>query len=335
MLTTSGCQTSGRYALLAALLFAVLPVIGMAQSEEEISVDMAPPPLPVYELPPVPGDGYLWAPGYWAWSDDDQDFYWVPGTWVLAPQPLFLWTPGYWGFAGGVFLWHVGYWGPRVGFYGGIDYGCGYGGLGFQGGYWQGGRFVHNRAVFGNLSVNRVSYNGGTGGVRAAPSEAESAAALDRRLAPTAAQRQQAQLARGNPALRAGVNHGIPPIAATARPGAFTGADVVAAKHAGTMSVVHMGAPPGTAPPGAIPGHTAPEHTAPEHTAPERAAPERAAPGRPAPEGTAAAPAEPAPPNPKIIPARPTAARPHEAAEPPQPKPAPTKPVPHPAEHTP
>ncbi len=34
-----------------------------------VSITLAPPPLPVYEQPPVPGPGYLWSPGYWAWSD--------------------------------------------------------------------------------------------------------------------------------------------------------------------------------------------------------------------------------------------------------------------------
>ena len=60
-----------------------------------VSVDIAPPALPVYEQPAAPGDGYIWTPGYWAWDDDDGDYYWVPGTWVMAPQPGYLWTPGW------------------------------------------------------------------------------------------------------------------------------------------------------------------------------------------------------------------------------------------------
>ncbi len=235
--------TSVRCMFLAALFLAILPTAGMAQSDDDVSTDEAPPPLAVYDLPPYPGEGYLWTPGYWAWSDDDQDFYWVPGTWVLAPQPEFYWTPGYWGVAGGVFLWHGGYWGPHVGFYGGINYGYGYAGSGYQGGYWRGGRFIRNPAVVNNVTVNRVSYNGGTGGVPAGPAETESAAALEGHLPPTPAQRQQVDAARVNTALRAGLNHGVPPIAATARPGMFTGAGVVAAKHTGTMNIVHMGAP--------------------------------------------------------------------------------------------
>jgi len=30
--------------------------------------DQAPPPLPDYDQPPLPGDGYIWTPGYWAWA---------------------------------------------------------------------------------------------------------------------------------------------------------------------------------------------------------------------------------------------------------------------------
>ena len=50
-----------------------------------LSITVAPPVLPVYVQPPVPGPNYIWAPGYWAWGD--YDYYWVPGTWVLAPTP--------------------------------------------------------------------------------------------------------------------------------------------------------------------------------------------------------------------------------------------------------
>ena len=115
-----------------------------------VSVNIAPPELPVYEQPICPGDGYIWTPGYWAW---DGEYYWVPGTWVLAPQPGFLWTPGYWGWGGAGFIFNEGYWGPTVGFYGGINYGFGYFGHGYEGGRWQNGHFFYNTAV------NRVDSN--------------------------------------------------------------------------------------------------------------------------------------------------------------------------------
>jgi hypothetical protein len=241
-----------RLSVIPALLFLVLPVMSMAQVGINISVNLAPPELPVYEQPPIPAVGYLWTPGYWAWGDDTQDYYWVPGTWVLVPQPGFLWTPGYWGRNGGAFVWNEGYWGAQIGFYGGVNYGYGYGGRGFDGGYWQGGQLfynrsvvnigttnitnVYNKTVINNVTVTRVSYNGGSGGVQAQPTASELAAAHAQHVPPTSAQKEQVQVARSNPALRVSANHGNPPIAATPKPGVFSGAGVVAAKGGGKES---------------------------------------------------------------------------------------------------
>jgi hypothetical protein len=91
---------------------------------------------------------------------------------------------------------------------------------------------VYNVTV-NNYTVNRVSYNGGNGGVVASPTSAEEAAARQRHIAPVAAQTQQVEAARGNPQLRASANHGRPPVAATPKAGAFSGAGIVAAKAAG------------------------------------------------------------------------------------------------------
>ncbi|MGC2269279.1 MAG: YXWGXW repeat-containing protein, partial [Candidatus Acidiferrales bacterium] len=120
-----------------------------------ISITVAPPALPVYEQPICPADNYIWTPGYWAYSEDDADYYFVPGTWVEAPTPGFLWTPGYWGWNDGVYAWNGGYWGLQIGFYGGVNYGFGYGGIGYEGGYWQGGNFFYNRSV-SNVNVTVI-----------------------------------------------------------------------------------------------------------------------------------------------------------------------------------
>jgi hypothetical protein len=226
----------------------LLPAWSMAQFSLNVSVNVAPPELPVYDQPPIPGDGYVWTPGFWAWSDDDQDYYWVPGTWIAAPQPGFLWTPGYWGYNNGVYLWNAGYWGPVVGFYGGVNYGYGYGGNGYEGGYWRDNHLyynrsvtninnahitnVYNKTVINNVTVNHVSFNGG-GGIQARPTEAQMAAAHERHIDATSEQRQHVNLARSNPSLRASQNNGHPPIAATSRAGSFSGAGVVGARQAG------------------------------------------------------------------------------------------------------
>ena len=211
-----------------------------------ISVSFGPPALPVYEQPVCPGDGYIWTPGYWAYTEDG-GYYWVPGTWVEPPQVGFLWTPGYWGWGGNAYLFHEGYWGPTVGFYGGISYGFGYFGNGYEGGRWEHDHFYYNRAVSNvNVTVihnvyetrvtevnNRVSYNGGNGGVEARATAEQERAERERHVGPVAAQTRHVEEARGNPELRASTNQGRPPIAATQRPNEFKGNGVVAAREAG------------------------------------------------------------------------------------------------------
>src|SRR5271157_5673039 len=132
------------------LALVVLIVATTSFAQVRISVEFGPPALPVYEQPICPGDGYIWTPGYWAWSDD---YYWVPGTWVMPPEPGFLWTPGYWGWGDDGFVFNEGYWGASVGFYGGIDYGFGYFGHGYEGGRWDKGHFFYNTA-FNNVDVH-------------------------------------------------------------------------------------------------------------------------------------------------------------------------------------
>ena len=112
-----------------------------------------PPPLPGYMQPPAPGDGYIWTPGYWAWGP--YGYYWVPGVWVEPPYMGALWTPGYWGFYGSRYMWYPGHWGMHIGFYGGINYGFGYMGLGYEGGYWNSGRFFYNR-VYNHIDERMV-----------------------------------------------------------------------------------------------------------------------------------------------------------------------------------
>jgi len=232
------------------LALVVLIVATTSFAQVRISVEFGPPALPVYEQPICPGDGYIWTPGYWAWDPDGGDYYWVPGTWVLAPEVGFLWTPPWWGWSEGVFLFHEGYWGPHVGFYGGVVYGFGYFGHGFEGGRWDHDHFFYNRSVTNvnivnvhnvynetvinnNVTINRVSYNGGPGGIEARPRPEEEIAGRERHIGAVAEQTQHFQAARGNRELRASVNQGRPPIAATGRPGEFSGHEVVAAREAG------------------------------------------------------------------------------------------------------
>jgi hypothetical protein len=237
--------------VIRTLLFAVVMLSLSAASFAQIgiSISFAPPELPIYEQPLCPGDGYLWTPGYWAYANDFDDYYWVPGTWVMAPEVGLLWTPAYWGWGGNGYVFHDGYWGPHVGFYGGISYGYGYYGEGYEGGRWDDGHFFYNRsvnnvnvtvihnvyntAVINSTTANRVSFNGGNGGINARPTPQQEAVGREKHIPAVAAQTQHAQAAHTNPEQRASVNRGKPEVAATPKPGAFSDRAVVPAKAAG------------------------------------------------------------------------------------------------------
>jgi hypothetical protein len=234
-------------ALALGLTMIAVPKSALAQIS--VSITLAPPALPVYEQPVLVEEGGIWAPGYWAYDQQD-GYFWVPGTWVQPPEVGLLWTPGYWGWGNGGYAWNEGYWGPTVGFYGGIAYGFGYFGRGYTGGHWQGQQFYYNTAVsqvnvtnihntytqtiVNNTTVNRVSFNGGTGGVKAQPTAAEQAARRAPHQPATALQVQHRQAAMANHALLASVNHGKPPIAATSKPAQLNGPGVVKASAAGS-----------------------------------------------------------------------------------------------------
>lgn len=168
--------------MLLALLVCAVPVSSYAGVF--ISVGFAPPVLPVYVQPPCPDPGLMWTPGYWAYGPEG--YYWVPGAWVPAPYEGALWTPPYWGWNNGLYVFHAGYWGRHVGYYGGVNYGYGYMGVGFVGGMWRGRDFVYNTAVMRvdnrrirNVYVDRtivqrntirndrrIAFSGGPGGIR-------------------------------------------------------------------------------------------------------------------------------------------------------------------------
>jgi hypothetical protein len=337
-----------------ALVPAALPSPSSARIAIGVSITIAPPPLPDYDQPPIPGPGYIWVPGYWAYGDDG--YYWVPGTWVEPPEVGYLWTPGYWDWSDGVYVFHDGYWGTHVGFYGGIDYGFGYVGVGYLGGFWDHGVFSYNRAcnnfgnvhitnvynktiIINNTTITKVSFHGGKGGTTAQPTPEERAAERDQHHGPTAIQTRHRDTARSNRALLASVNHGRPAIAATAKPGEFNGRVVAAREtqvergheaqgaihtqdaHPGPQQIPHntkLGAPTNSRRASAPPN--AP-HPMDAKRQPHPAQLRQSAPPHPTPHSVRAA-ARPHPPAPHPVAARPRPPAPHPAARP--------HPAPHP-----
>ncbi len=224
---------------LAALLLLLAPLALSTHLAGQVSIgigiQIGPPALPVYVQPPCPEPNLIWTPGYWAWGP--YGYYWVPGAWIMPPEPGLLWTPGWWGWNDDAYYWHPGYWGPRVGFYGGINYGYGYFGYGYVGGYWDRDRFFYNRDVNRiddryvhdvyyrhvdrrEFNQRRISFNGPRG-IRAQASPEQLQAAHERRFGATRMQRQQVQLAGRDRGMFARYNHGRPPVAAVSRPGQF------------------------------------------------------------------------------------------------------------------
>jgi WXXGXW repeat (2 copies) len=252
--------------MLSAASAAMLAGAAQAQVSVDIRVNLAPPPLPYYEQPVIPAEGYIWVPGFWAWDDAEADYYWVPGTWVEPPQAELLWTPAYWGWVDGRYLFHPGYWGREVGFYGGIDYGFGYSGEGYWGGRWDNGHFFYNRSVNNienvritnvynqtvvvNNRINNVSFNGGNGGTAARATPQQEAIARERHVEATPVQRQHVEAASKDRALFSKQNHGEPAVAATPRPGVFQGAGVSHGSHT-PVAARPTGEPNGTERPGA------------------------------------------------------------------------------------
>lgn len=245
-------------AVVLRIALLVWPLAALA--DIELSINFAPPPLPLYEQPPVPTEGYLWTPGYWMYGPEG--YFWVPGTWVQPPQPGLVWTPGYWGWSNALYVWNGGYWGRNVGFYGGVNYGYGYYGRGYEGGYWRGNDFFYNRAVsnvrgpeirnvysktvINNITVNNISYNGGTGGVAARPTPQEQTASRQPHQPPTSLQSEHSVSAASHPELLASVNHGKPPLAATAKPNEFPARGVAASSAGAAHEAAASGPAQGT-----------------------------------------------------------------------------------------
>jgi hypothetical protein len=114
-----------------------------------------------------------------------------------------------------------------VGFYGGVNYGFGYAGLGFVGGFWSGGAFRYNtavvnvnttvvrnvyvnRTVINNTTiVNRTSFNG-QGGITAQPTAQEQVAMREPHFEATQNQMAHERTAGQDRSAFASVNHGRP-----------------------------------------------------------------------------------------------------------------------------
>jgi len=138
-------------------------------------------------------------------------------------------------------VFHPGYWGRHVGYYGGVNYGFGYMGIGFVGGEWHDHDFRYNTAVvrvnnvyIHNTSVDRtvverntivndrrVAYSGGPGGIRHDPAPFERNAMHEQHMGATSVQQAHFQAARSDRSFYAKNNGGHPQTVVAERPLGF------------------------------------------------------------------------------------------------------------------
>jgi hypothetical protein len=163
-----------------------------------------------------------------------------------VPQLGLLWTPPYWSRVDGGYAFHGGYWAEEVGFYGGIDYGYGYGGDGYQGGRWENGTLSYNRAAnnannIASLGIAnvydqamppdnkavRISFNGGRRGVAAQPTKHQETLVGAKHVGATAEQQRHFELSAMDRSLYSKLNNGEPGVAATPHAGVFDGAGIM------------------------------------------------------------------------------------------------------------
>jgi hypothetical protein len=83
-----------------------VPNVSEARSGGEISIQIAPPPIPYEALPP-PRRGYVWVNGYWNWRHHRH--VWVPGTWVRERRG-YAYHPHHWEQRGGGWYLNHGRW---------------------------------------------------------------------------------------------------------------------------------------------------------------------------------------------------------------------------------
>ena len=168
-----------------------------------IQADEAPPPLPEYDQPPIPAPGYLWTPGYWAWNN--VDYYWVPGVWVEPPQPGCCGLPAIGGLSAASMPSEPAIGGRTSDSTAASTTASAIPAAAMKADAGRASNFFYNTAVnsvrstqvtnvynspvvVNNVTtINRVSFNGGKGGIVAAPTPQETLAASEPRVPPTEA----------------------------------------------------------------------------------------------------------------------------------------------------
>ena len=94
------------------LLAALMGTTGIAFAQINVNISLAPP-APQHETMPVMQPGYVWAPGYWAWSGERH--VWVRGR-PIVQRTGYRWEPDRWEQRGNGYYRHEGRWEHDEGF---------------------------------------------------------------------------------------------------------------------------------------------------------------------------------------------------------------------------
>lgn len=81
--------------------------------EPEMRATMAPPAMQAEVQTAMPGQGFVWVPGYWRWRGNR--YVWRAGAWKRPQHPNHQWVPGQWQAVGNQFVWVRGHWDNRPG----------------------------------------------------------------------------------------------------------------------------------------------------------------------------------------------------------------------------
>ena len=98
-------NTVVRTLLLSAFL-AAGAAAGPAFAQINVTISFAPP-APQYEVMPAMSPGYVWAPGYWAWTGDRH--VWIRGR-PIVQREGYRWAPDRWEQGNNGYYRHEGRW---------------------------------------------------------------------------------------------------------------------------------------------------------------------------------------------------------------------------------
>jgi hypothetical protein len=83
--------------------------LAVGSASAQVYVRIGPPPVRREVIPPRPSPRHIWVAGYHRW--DGRAYAWVPGAYVVPPQPFYhRWVPGHWRQTGRGWVWVEGHW---------------------------------------------------------------------------------------------------------------------------------------------------------------------------------------------------------------------------------